>query len=197
MDKVGSKIYLLIILVMMAYIFFLRECSNSDCPDVNVVYSDTNIITSTYIDTIPFYDTIIHTITGTVTSIVYDTVNTDSKIYTLDVSDSLIDGEIVASVRGSLNDAKLLYTPKFPKYIHRTDTIWQTINNQIAMEARNEVYLGPGLLGSRDIMSLGGVISLRTKKENVYAYGIYRDFVSGQTIHSFHTQWKLSLRRNK
>jgi hypothetical protein len=53
------------------------------------------------------------------------------KLYSQDISDSLITGNIVSMVDGDLKSSKLTYTPKFPKYITETITKTETVTKKV------------------------------------------------------------------
>jgi hypothetical protein len=125
-----SPLKTFIILGLVIYIiFFTSTCNkgrNNPCSEVK---SDTVHIT--HIDTLFFEKT--PTITkgkkpikhGNGVSVV-DTPKTkcDSLFqYTQEYEDSLIKGTLFADVRGELISSKFKYTPKFPKYIFKTDSI--------------------------------------------------------------------------
>lgn len=125
-----SPLKTFIILGLIIYIIFFTSTCNKNlkqpCPEVK---SDTTYITR--IDTVFFEK--VPTITKGKKPIkrgngiaVVDTPKTkcDSLFqYTQEYEDSLIKGTLFADVKGELISSKFKYTPKFPKYIFKTDSV--------------------------------------------------------------------------
>lgn len=90
---------------------------------------------------------------------VIDTV----KTYLTQFSDSLINATIKSKVKGSLLSTELNFTPKFPRYITRTDTVKEKIET---IKARNnyELSVGAVLGGSSGRFSFAPSLMLKTKK---------------------------------
>jgi len=170
--------------LLIGYIIFLQQCSGdkSDCPDVIGSTTDTTLIT--HIDTIIFRDTIVHEINVPigvprfVDRVVRDTIRVgDSTIaikyprneYVSPYSDSLIEGTITITTDGYLVDQRLSYTPKFPKYIYRIDSVIID-NTTILQHNRNAVYAGMEVGGNNDHFDLSPRITLSTKKGFNYSY---------------------------
>ena len=151
---------------------FNRSCnkpldSNQGGSDTTITYYDTLIIGVS--DTIPFYDTQFVIIekphSGTVKE------NGDSLFLTI-IKDSLIEGSIVSTVKGSLLSTEFTYKPLFPKYIHRVDTlrIEETIeiNNTIV---KREFAVGAGTTLNGSVI-YGPRILYKDKKRNIFVYGL-------------------------
>ena len=90
---------------------------------------------------------------------VIDTV----KTYLTQFSDYLIDATIKSKVKGLLLSTELNFTPKFPRYITRTDTVKEKIET---IKARNnyELSVGAVLGGSSGRFSFAPSLMLKTKK---------------------------------
>ena len=150
-----------IIAGLLVYILYMHSCEQLNCPEV-VSTSDTNRITvidTLYIDNGP---------TNTKGSrpvalgSVVDEEPVDSELvanrcdstykYSQEYEDSLIAGTLYANVRGTLLSSNLEYTPKFPKYINRTDSIIITNTNTIIEKIYTRPYgfiVGGGLIIDR------------------------------------------------
>jgi hypothetical protein len=85
------------------------------------------------------------------------------KTYLTEFSDSLIDATIKSKVKGLLLSTELNFTPKFPRYITRTDTVKEKIET---IKARNnyELSVGAVLGGSSERFSFAPSLMLKTKK---------------------------------
>lgn len=122
------------------------------CEGATTVPKETVVVTTkTVIDTIPFYvPTPIEvpvTITIPVYKTYYDTVRDTMyavKEYNNEFKDSLIDGNIFSRIAldGTLVEQNFKYTPKFPKYIKQTDSVFTTITKY--PEEKVQVYAGLG-----------------------------------------------------
>lgn len=130
----GNKLikYIGYVLFLIMFILFMKQCDNKlSFETVKLLKSDT--IHTTHIDTINFKDTT-YIVKIKKQYISYpDTVYIDSTkkiIYKYDViiEDSLIKGNILSDIQtdGTLVYQEFKYTPKFPKYINRTDSIYIT-----------------------------------------------------------------------
>lgn len=181
---VGIDVRYLIIAGLIAYIVFLQQCSRTgrDCPEIVSSVSDT--LVTTHIDTVAFYDTIQRFVDvsipvyHTIDSIVLDTIKIgDSSIavkyprneYESEYSDSLIEGTIKITTDGYLVDQKLFYTPKFPQYITRVDSI--IIDNTVTVsKERFGVYIGADIGGSADRFDFAPKLTLSDPKGYNYSY---------------------------
>lgn len=103
---------------------------------------------------------------------IIDHIVTNTRMYDLPVNDSLISGNIYTEL--SLDSCKIIYqhldyTPKFPKYITRVDTV--KIKETIIKEkARNQFFIGFEVGGNANTFSAGPKLSLATKKKMLYSY---------------------------
>ena len=180
----GIDIRYLIIAGLVAYIVFLQQCSRSgrDCPEIISSVSDTT--RTTHIDTVPFYDTIPRfldvsiPVYHTIDSIVLDTIKIgDTSItvkyprneYESKYSDSLIEGSIKITTDGYLDDQKLTYTPKFPKYINRIDSV--IIDNTVTLSKQKfGVYIGADIGGGVNRFDFAPKLTLSDPKGYHYSY---------------------------
>ena len=180
----GIDVRYLIIAGLILYIVFLQQCSGNrkDCPEIVNTSSDTT--RTTYVDTIPFYDSIPRyfdvpiPVYTTVDSIVYDTLKTGDtsiaikyprNVYESEYQDSLIEGIIKITTDGYLVDQHLSYTPLFPKYIERIDSI--VIDNTVTV-AKNKfaVYVGADIGGSANRFDFAPRLTLSDPKGYNYSY---------------------------
>lgn len=113
----------------LVILFLLKDCSGSEGDEVIKVERVTDTIRITTIDTIPFVQVEYSTNTVYVHDTVYQ-VNDSIKFhdYTTSIEDSLLSGTISTRVAQQDTNIQLLsqqlqYTPKFPQYIYRTDSI--------------------------------------------------------------------------
>lgn len=150
-----------IIAGLLVYILYMHSCEQLNCPEV-VSTSDTNRIT--VIDTLYFNNGPTNTEGSKPVALgpVVDEEPVDSELvanrcdstyrYSQQYEDSLISGTLFANVRGTLLSSNLEYTPKFPKYINRTDSIIITNTNTVIEKIYTRPYgfiVGGGLLIDR------------------------------------------------
>lgn len=150
-----------IIAGLLVYILYMHSCEQLNCPEV-VSTSDTNRIT--VIDTLYFNSGPTNTEGSKPVALgpVVDEEPVDSELvanrcdstyrYSQQYEDSLISGTLFANVRGTLLSSNLEYTPKFPKYINRTDSIIITNTNTVIEKIYTRPYgfiVGGGLVIDR------------------------------------------------
>jgi hypothetical protein len=125
--KYSSLLILLAVLIFVASTLNICERASQTITNV-VTYTKSDTIKITHIDTILFYDT------NVVTKLQVDTIKYyyyDSYFFTFNsfIEDSLIVGNLITDIGRTKNDSLYLikqiidYKPKFPKYIHQTDSI--------------------------------------------------------------------------
>ena len=146
---------------LLVYILYMHSCKQLNCPEV-VSTSDTNRIT--VIDTLFFAKGPTSTKGSKPVALgpVIDEEPVDSELianrcdstyrYSQQYEDSLIAGTLYANVRGTLLSSTLEYTPKFPKYINRTDSIIITNTNTVTEKIYTRPYgfiVGGGLIIDR------------------------------------------------
>ena len=141
--------------------------------EVNTI-TDTTYKYITHVDTIQFDTTIITYIEVPIP--VYDTIR-DLNKYTIKHKDSLIDLSVDLAIDGVLVDKPLFkYTPKFPKYINITDTIFKTINNTTTITNtinKRSIYAGAvfGIDNNKNLTQVSPTISFKDKKSNLFSFG--------------------------
>jgi|TARA_B110000444_G_C18618168_1_gene490868 hypothetical protein len=83
--------------------------------------------------------------------------------------DSLLFGTITSISTGLLLSQTLEYTPKFPKYIIKTDSI--IIDNTTIIEKKRlKLFIGVELGGNENIFNVSPIIDLKTRKDYIYGY---------------------------
>lgn len=160
------------ILVLILWIIFLQNC-NKPKPCPSITPAGTTVEHHTIYDTIPFYkDTVFHvhatvtkpsrTVSDTVRNLTYN----ENWSY---FEDSLLRGNIYTEVDGTLLNATIFYSPKFPKYIKITDSVkvTQTFRDTINM-SKNQFLIGGRVGTNLNTFNVAAGIGLKTKKDRVY-----------------------------
>jgi hypothetical protein len=171
-----ERILFLAMLVGMFILFLLEKCSSEPKPDGTdghfVIHTVDTVFRKGKTDTIRFTDTIS---TQIVKYKYIDTTTEDNlsvRIYHSEIDDSLISGDLSTTIelpKCTIIDQNFDYTPKFPKYITRVDTLIidkETVKEQV----RNKVFVGAEVGGNMNTFSIGPKISLKTKKDILYNY---------------------------
>ena len=173
------KIEYVAIIGLLIYVLTLQECSINPfydtTPGIDTLSYTTDTIRIHSVDTIELPGTVRY-ITLTIPVPVHDTIFIGDSIvidslntYTTDISDSLITGSITSRVDGVLVSQSLNYTPMFPKYIIRTDSI--IIDNTLTLEKKkNHYFLGGEVGGNSNVFNLSPVIGMSSKKGYNYSY---------------------------
>tara|TARA_R110002020_G_scaffold42863_2_gene125060 strand:- start:5882 stop:6478 length:597 start_codon:yes stop_codon:yes gene_type:complete len=172
-----SNIKSITIIGLIVYIIFLQQCYNKQSTSIITETTDTTRVT--VIDTLPFSDTVKHhirvtipekiTVYDTMFSIVRDTVDTTVYTYLQNVEDSLLEGLIETKVKGFLISNDFTYTPKFPKYIYRIDTI--KTKTVVKIEERKfKIGVGAEIGGSQSAFNLSPIVALNTGNGFTYNY---------------------------
>ena len=173
MKKIILNIQWVIIILLGLYILFLQQCTNIDPIQLP---SDTTVVTHiiTTIDTVYQTDTV--TINRTQPpKIIYR--DKDLTTYSTAFKDSLIEGEIISSVKGKLISSQLKYKPLFPKYINRTDSIFTIKYIEKEIEKKYfAVFLGLEVGGNTNTFMVSPKLSIKTKNDNMYGLRYNRDF---------------------
>lgn len=152
-----TKNIIVAVLSALIVILLLRNCTGEPTPPLRIErYTDT--IVKTQIDTIEFEKTSYITKTKLIRDTVYvlnDSINIIQ--YSTSIEDSLLSGTIDTYIRQedttlSLVDQKLTYIPKFPKYIHRTDSIFIKDSTVVTIEKeRLGLLIGADFVGGTDL----------------------------------------------
>lgn len=95
-----------------------------------------------------------------------DTINT----FVTNYSDSAIDASITSKVNGVLLDTKLEYLKKFPKFIHKVDTL--VIDKQTTItKQRWGLYAGGIVGGNKEAFTFQPCLLLKTNKSLQFSAG--------------------------
>lgn len=166
-------LYLFIIFIIM--VLFMQKCGDDEYKNENLkVYNvkDTTVVTK--YDTINFVDTIKRLVNIKIHTPVYDTLR-KSFIYDNIYNDSLISGNIKTTlIDCKMINQELTYTPKFPKYIIRTDSV--TIHDSTYVERtiyekpKTQIALGfTGIYSSQPTIYAN--ILVKTKQNHIFGLG--------------------------
>jgi hypothetical protein len=177
------KLTYIVIIGLLIYILFLQECSGPNKgikgidKTVDTLKHTTDTIRITYTDTITLpQDTHYVTLPITTPYYIYDTIYTggervidSTSIYLNPYEDSLISGIVSSEIDGTLISQGFTYTPKFPKYILKTDTV--TINTTTTVaKKKNKLFIGAEIGGNQNTFNVSPIIDLQTKKGYIYGY---------------------------
>jgi len=97
-----------------------------------------------------------------------DTIN----IFNTEIDDSLLTATITSKVKGELLSSSLSYSPKFPKYIYRVDTL--QINDSTTIEVdkpKYGLYFGGIATGNQTSFEFSPTLSLKTNKNTHFTLG--------------------------
>lgn len=172
----GKNILILSLVIILALMHFCGKKSEGNNKSHKGFIVKKHVITDTtrvtHIDTIPFYDSIAvpFEVEVAVAIPIYDTIK-EVNTYTNPFEDSLITGTISSLVEGVLVSQEFKYTPKFPKYIIKVDSI--IVNNDITNTVvlnKRQLYVGMEIGGNVNSFSVSPKISLVDKKYNLFSY---------------------------
>lgn len=177
----------ILVLVLGVIIALMLYCSPVDPIVEDPIVERVIVRDTTYIegkpDTVYFHDTTTKYIKVPVYIPVYDSVEKVNN-YTNNYEDSLIKGTILSKVDGVLVEQSLKYTPKFPKYIYRTDTFNVTIKDSIIITnpVKNKISLYAGMQAASNGNNLlvAPYISVADKRNNMFSFGY--DFINKNYI---------------
>jgi len=162
--KLANLPYLAII-ILIGYIFFLRECT---APKVIDHYTTDTI---TYRDTtyVPKLDTITKVDTVYLDSIIRETIFKE-KLDTIFIlrehfTHNFYTDTLLNSSKGLIIINDTLYRNKIKSRLKQI----KLFDNKPKL--RNRYYIGLGVVGSNDRMGLTGNLGLLTKKNNLYTLG--------------------------
>ncbi len=172
-----NGLYKIIIIVLFLLILFLQFCNRTVNPGESEIIIE-HTIDSVFIpgktDTLFYPDSIPYEVK--VKEYVYlekidSSTGSISKVYTNPVEDSLISGTITTEINDSckITNQTLSYTPKFPKYILRTDTLKISEETTI-LKQNTKVFGGLEIGGSGNQFNFGPKVSILTKKDLLYSY---------------------------
>ncbi len=171
----------IVIGLLIAYILFLQECGSpkgGSVIETEVTTVQTDTIYKTRIDTVKFVETveriveveIVKPVKVELPDDVWDEFNINE--YNNPYSDSLIDGTIYTRVDGKLLDQNLSYTPKFPQYIIKIDTVMvNTVSSTVkTLKPPFTLDLGAEIGGNRDMFNFSPKIGFTSKSGFSYSY---------------------------
>ena len=183
--KLGSiKLEWIALAGALIYILLLQECNlgqrlglGGKAPTNDTLSHTIDTITITRIDTIQLPPVINYvTLEIPIPVYIHDTIwKGDSAVvrklteYKTDITDSLVEGRIISRVDGVLVSQILEYSPLFPKYIIRIDTVMIT-ESTVIDKKRFFLYVGGELGGSASQFNLSPIIGVGTKKGYMYGY---------------------------
>jgi len=133
--NINLKDSITFIIIFILGFIVLYKCESSDPYSEKEHYRDTITYVKTTLDTNWFDTTITRTQLKYKEIKVYYT-DDSSKVYRFksEINDSLISGNLVTGIKIKDTNVTLVgqyldYTPKFPKYIYRTDSVFTTIKD--------------------------------------------------------------------
>lgn len=136
---------ILVIIVFVLGFLVLYKCDTNYSEVKSEHYRDTLTFVKTVVDTAWFDSVVVRTVTEIEKVQVFDFQQDGSKVFrfTSSVEDSLISGTIITGIK--LKDTSLSvvgqyidYTPKFPKYIYRVDSVFTTIIDSTLITKYND-----------------------------------------------------------
>ena len=162
----SDKIWIIGLIGLFLYIINSEGCrTNTD----DIVITETDTIRTTFVDTVLFIDTIVHTVVVTIDDPLI--INDSVKEYTNDFTDSLLIGSVWTQVQGSMLNQKIDYTPKFPQYIFQIDTVIINTNQTIIRpESRLSLNIGIEVGGNEEAFNFSPVIGFSNSETNSYFY---------------------------
>lgn len=104
---------------------------------------------------------------------VHDTIYGDSvNVFTTHYSDSMLEGSIITSSTGEVRSTKLIYTPKFPKYITSVDTMRITDSTTVTMKKNSwGLYFGGVVGGNVNSFEVTPTLLIKSNKNLQFSYG--------------------------
>jgi len=167
----------LIVIFLLGFVV-LYKCEKDSYSERDIQrYVDTTIFVKTHYDTNYFDSIRVRTLTKFNHVNIYDQEDS-SKVYryVTDINDSLISGTIVTGLKVKDTNVTLLaqyidYTPKFPKYIYRTDSVFATIKDcTIVYNDKINILIG-GNINIGEKPSLVPTIGLQLKNKTYIEAG--------------------------
>lgn len=167
----------LIIIFLLGFVV-LYKCEKDPYSEKDTQrYIDTTVFIKTHYDTNYFDSVRVRTLTKYNHVNIYDQEDS-SKVYryVTDINDSLISGSIVTGLKIKDTNVTLLaqyidYTPKFPKYIYRTDSVFTTIKDcTIVYDNKLKLLIGGNIdLGTKT--TLTPIIGVQLKNKTYIEAG--------------------------
>lgn len=190
-----------LIIVVLLLMFVWGKCGSDLIKHDKIVteyYTDTTYVTHT--DTVEFKKIVTTTKTKLFYKNIYN-INDSTKLFKFQthVSDSLITGDIVTklTLRDSilnLVSQKMSYVPKFPKYIHTTDSIFIKDSTVITkLDTKMNFLLGVNAMFGEQPASITPVVGLQFKNKTIVELG-YDPFNKQYMVGA---KFKLNFKRKK
>ncbi len=106
--------------------------------------------------------------------IVDTTTNDTTHVYKTEVDDSLLTATITSKVKGELLSSKLVYTPKYPQYITRVDTLQISDSTIVAPQCSKDrwgLLFGGVATGNATSFEFTPTLTLKTNKSMYFSVG--------------------------
>lgn len=158
------------VVIFFLILLLLYKCNNKEeiyIPKTKIV---SNTIVKSKIDTLRFEKT---KYTVDTLYLAKKEIDTDSNfVYTTNINDSLLSGVINTTVKkdGTFVYQNLEYSPKFPKYIIKTDSITTTNTIYRHSLSKNEIY-GGITLSPYYKFNCVATLGVKTKKDKYIGVG--------------------------
>jgi len=169
-DSIGTYIFYLIILVLLL-LFLLKDCGVGN---IDEEYKTTTFVKTTADTTYFPKDTIRVNVAVTKYKFIHDTIwgiKDSIKLYSSPFEDSMLSGNISSKVYGLLLSSELKYVPKFPKYIHTTDSIFTTAYIPVGNKTRGGISVGLQVNGNVGKFGFGPMMGYTDNKGASMGYG--------------------------
>lgn len=181
-------IYLLAIVILGFVV--MRQCTTAKPGGEGSAKKQDTLYLPGKTDSIPFEVEVIKYkwLKPDATEEIVDSVTGDTTMaYETIIDDSLITATIKSRVKGTLLGTDFEYKPKFPKFIHRVDTMKITIPYEVPKN-KWEFYVGAELGGNATMFRLQPTLLVRTPKKlqvslgyglihKTYNVGVYTQLV--------------------
>lgn len=166
-----NKQFLIMAVTILILLVLLANKCEREKPG-KIVETVTDTVKSTTIDTIWYDSVVVRTETKYKTVTIYDFPEDGTQVYryVTEIDDSLISGNIVTGIEKSDSNLTLItqyidYTPKFPQYIYRTDSIIVTNDNFIEAPPKLKLAVGINTLFSQTNYGIGPSLELQVKNK--------------------------------
>lgn len=161
-----------IIIAVLAILLWLRGCDSGEGEAEKTTVVDSVVVHITHVDTVEFEKVVPRFVDVAVYTPVYDTLG-KTWIYNNPVEDSLISGNIRTTIQDcSMLGQSLTYTPKFPKYIIRTDSVLSTKTITTTLEERKiNMLAGVTLTGNNTYFDISPTLGLKLKNGDQVSVG--------------------------
>ena len=169
-DYKGILTYIALAVITILY---LRSCNDPSKIEVKTITKVNRVLIPGKTDTVVFRDTVVEYkyLTSTVIDSRVDTFTNDTvHTYRTVKEDSLLKAVIFSEVAGSLKNISFSYTPKFPKYITRVDTMRIDSTTTITKQKWG-LYAGAVVGGNTNKFTVAPSLILKTNKGLQFSAG--------------------------